>query len=547
MPENPVRQPPGGWEVRVATLVVDAVVVGGGHHGLVAAAVLADAGWEVCVLEAEDTVGGAVRSTELHPGFSTDLFSAFYPLSLASPVLRSLELEQHGLRWSHAPHVLAHPLRPNGDEAAILYRDRERTAAGLAEHHATDGEAWLKLCRQWDEISEPFLRTLFTVFPPVRGPVQLLRRIGTAEALRLARFLLLPAKRMGEELFGGEAARLLLAGNAVHSDVPMTSPVSGAYGWLLAMLGQDYGFPVPVGGAGELAAALRRRAEAVGAMVRTSERVERIDVVGGRAVAARTATGLTVHARRAVIADVSATTLYRDLLPEAAVPGRLRADLERFEWDSPVVKLDWALDAPVPWRAGGVSGAGTVHVGQDERGLVRWSADIESRTLPRSPFLLVGQMSTADRTRSPIGTESAWAYTHLPRGMEDDEAAEELARRAEAVLEEFAPGFSSHVLHRRVQRPSDLHATDSNLVHGAINGGTAQLFQQLVFRPVPGLGRPETPVSGLFLASASAHPGGGVHGACGWFAARAALGERGVAGAVRRRITSAALELLQRP
>jgi phytoene dehydrogenase-like protein len=530
----------------MSTLTADAVVVGGGHHGLVAASLLADAGWDVCLLEATDTLGGAVRSTTLHPGFTADQFSAFYPLYPASPVLPTLDLEAHGLRWSHAPTVLAHPPRPDGDRAAVLYRDREATAARLAETHPADGEAWLELCRQWDAVREPLLRTLFTTFPPVRGAVGLLRAIGTADALRLARFLLLPARRMGEELFDGEEGRLLLAGNAAHADAPGDAPVSGAYGWLLAMLGQHGGFPVPVGGAGELAAALARRAESAGATLHTGQRVDRIDVRAGRAVAVHTTAGLTVRVRRAVIADVNAPTLYRDLLPESAVPARLRADLDRFAWDTPVVKVNWALDRPIPWRAPEVAQAGTVHLGADDLGLVRWSADLESRTLPASPYMLFGQMTTADASRSPAGTESAWAYTHLPRGIDDDESADELARRMDATVEAFAPGFGGRVVHRQVQRPGDIESADPNLVSGAVNGGTAQLFQQLIFRPVPGLGRPETVVDNLYLGGSSAHPGGGVHGVCGALAARAALRAHGVAGRLRRRAVSAALDLVYR-
>jgi phytoene dehydrogenase-like protein len=530
----------------MATLNADAVVVGGGHHGLVAAALLADAGWDVCLLEATEHLGGAVRSAPLHPGFTADLYSAFYPLYNASPVLRALDLEAHGLRWSHAPAVLAHPPRPDGGRAAVLYRDRDATAARLAEAHPGDGEAWLRLCRRWDAVREPLLRTLFTTFPPVRGPVALLRAIGTADALRLARFLLLPARRMGEELFEGEEGRLLLAGNAAHADAPGDAPVSGAYGFLLAMLGQQYGFPVPVGGAGELAAALARRAESAGATLRTGERVERIDVRGGRAVAVHTATGLTVRVRRAVIADVNAPTLYRTLLPAAALPPRLLDDLDHFEWDTPVVKVNWALDRPIPWKAPEVAGAGTVHLGADDLGLVRWSADLESRTLPASPYMLFGQMTTSDPSRSPAGTESAWAYTHLPRAIDDDASAEELARRVDATVEAFAPGFGERVVHRLVQRPGDLESAEPNLVSGAVNGGTAQLFQQLVFRPVPGLGRPETVVGNVYLGGSSAHPGGGVHGICGGLAARAALRGQGLRGRVRRRALSAALDLLYR-
>lgn len=527
-------------------LRADAVVVGGGHHGLVAAAVLADAGWDVCLLEATERVGGAVRSAQLLPGYVTDLYSAFYPLSVASPVLRSMRLQDHGLRWSHAPAVLAHPPRPGSDTAAVLHRDPEDTAAGLAQEHSADARAWLDLVEHWQRVRDPLLRSLFTTFPPVRGPAGLLRALGTGGTLRLARFLALSARRMGQELFRGEAGRLLLAGNAQHSDIPIDAPGGGVYGWLLTMLGQDVGFPVPVGGAGELATALARRAESAGAQLRTGQRVERIDVAGGRAVSVRTAAGLVVQARRAIIADVSAPSLYLDLLAPSAVPAALRDDLRRFQWDTPVVKVNWALSGPVPWTAPQVRGAGTVHLGCDEAQLAHWSADLENGTIPHTPFLLLGQMSTADASRSPAGTESVWAYTHLPRGVCDDGAAELLAKRVDEVVERFAPGFGAAVLQRTVQRPEDLEASDANLVHGAVNGGTAQLYQQLLFRPVPGLGRAQTPVPGLYLGSAAAHPGGGVHGGCGWLAARAALADYGMLGAVRRKITSAALELIYR-
>ena len=449
-----------------------------------------------------------------------------------------MELERHGLCWSYAPAVLTHLLGPDDECAAVLYRDRERTAAGLDEHARGDGEAWLELCRQWDVVGAPVLRSLFTEFPPVRGPVQLLRRIGTAEALRLVRFLTLPTTRMGEELFRGEPARLLLAGNAMHADVPPTAPGSGAFGWILAMLGQQYGFPAPVGGAGELAAALARRATGAGAEILTGERVERIDVRAGRAVGVHTAGGLTVNVRRAVVADVSAPSLYGELLPTDALPPRLAADLAHFAWDTPVLKLNWALDRPIPWRTRAAVGAGTVHLG-DEAGLVRWGRGPRDAHSSGLAVPAVGQMTTTDPSRSPAGTECAWAYTHLPRGVSGDAAADELTGRVDAVLEAHAPGFSDSIVARMVQRPGDMQSADANLVHGAVNGGTGQLFQQLVFRPpVPGLGRSETPGTGPLPGQCLGAPGGGVHGVCGWLAARRPGGAprawpRAAAGAVR--------------
>ncbi|NLE81832.1 MAG: NAD(P)/FAD-dependent oxidoreductase [Rhodococcus sp.] len=522
---------------------VDAVVIGSGPNGLVAAAVLADAGWDVLILEAQPTPGGAVRSTELFPRFRTDLFSAFYPLAAVSPALAALELESHGLEWSHAPYALGHARSAQDADAPVIHRDARDTAADLEQRHPGDGRAWLDLVELWHTVKAPLTKTLFDPFPPVAGPLGLLRALGTGDALRFGRFLTLPARRMAHELFGGDAARVLLLGNAMHADAPPDAPGSGVMGFLLTMLAQDTGYPVPVGGAGELSAAMVRRATAAGAHLRCGDPVVSVEVRGGRAVGVTTASGTRVSARHAVVADVSAPALFGTLLPHESVPSGVRGDLERFEWDTPVVKVNYALSQKIPWRSNSLSGAGTVHLGADDNGLVRWMADLTTGVVPAFPFVLFGQMTTADRTRSPEGTESAWAYTHLPRGVTDDESAEVLAGRVDDLLEAHAPGFNDTVAGRMVQRPSDLESANANLVGGAVNGGTAQLHQQLMFR---GLGRTETPIAGLFLGSASAHPGGGVHGVSGFNAAKAALGQRGARGRPRRIATSRLMEGLTR-
>ncbi|MFB6775672.1 phytoene desaturase family protein [Streptomyces sp. NPDC056337] len=522
----------------------DAVVIGAGPNGLVAANLLADAGWSVRVLEEQPEPGGAVRhDSGVAPGFVSDLFSSFYPLAAASPVLAGMRLEDHGLRWAHAPHVLAHPL---GDgTCAVLDRDVAVTAASLDAFAAGDGAAWERLHGVWDRYRADILDALFTPFPPVRAAARLALRLRGAGGLRLARTLVLPVRRMGAEEFRGEGGRLLLAGNALHADLAPEAAGSGGFGWLMSMLGQTYGFPVPVGGAGALTAALVHRLRSRGATVSCGHRVEHVVVRDRRAVGVRTAGGELIPARRAVLADVSVSALYGGLVAPEDLPDQVLADLRRFEWDFATFKVDWALDGPVPWRCAQAAGAGTVHLADGLDELTRFAAQIAMGRVPDRPFSLFGQMTTADPTRSPRGTESAWAYTHVPhdvRGDAGDEGItgswdagerELMADRVERHVERFAPGFRALIRARRVLAPPTLQALDANLAGGAINGGTAAMHQQLVFRPVPGTGRPETPVAGLYLASAAAHPGGGVHGAPGANAAHAALRRHRLAGLTR--------------
>ncbi|MGW6885317.1 phytoene desaturase family protein [Streptomyces goshikiensis] len=517
----------------------DAVVIGAGPNGLVAANLLLDAGWSVEVLEAQEEPGGAVRSDRgVHPDYVSDVFSAFYPLAAASPVLARLDLAAEGLRWSHAPSVLAHPLLDG--RCAVLERRVQDTCAGLAGFAAADADAWENLYQTWARVGPDLVQALFTPFPPVRSGLRLAAKLRTAGGLRLARKLALPVRRLGEEEFAGDGGRLLLAGNALHSDLAPEAAGSGGFGWLMAMLGQSHGFPVPVGGAGALTAALVSRLRRKGGVLRCGQRVASIVVRGGTAVGVRTAGGETVSARRAVLADTSATALYRDLVGEEHLPSRLLRDLERFQWDFSTFKVDWALTGPVPWTAPQATGSGTVHVADGVDGLTRFAAQIAMGQVPDEPFALLGQMTTADPSRSPVGTESAWAYTHLPQritadagpdritGRWDTREQEAMADRLEAQVERFAPGFRGLIGARRILAPNTLQAMNENLHNGAINNGTTALHQQAIFRPTPGTGRPETPVKGLYLASAAAHPGGGVHGAPGANAARAALRAHGL-------------------
>ncbi len=521
-------------------MTYDAVVVGAGHNGLVAANFLADAGWRVVVVEATESPGGAIRSAEITaPGYLSDLCSAFYPLGAASPVIAELGLAEYGLHWRHAPAVLAHVL-PD-DRCVVLSRDVDATAASVEAFAPGDGAAWRQTYAQWERMGPALLETILRPFPPVRGALRSARGLGVSGLLHGSRYALQPVRQLATELFAGEGAQMLLAGNALHTDLGPEGAGSGAFGWLLAMLAQSVGFPVPEGGAARLVDALVARLQARGGEVLCGQPVRRVVVRRGSAVGVELASGDTIEAGSAVLADVPAPALFGDLVGPEHLPARFLRDLGHFEWDNATVKVDWALSGPVPWTAEGARGAGTVHVGADLDGMSEYSTALVTRRIPPAPFLLVGQMTTADPARSPAGTESLWAYTHVPRDLQmSADTLQEHADRIQAVLERHAPGFGDLVVGRSVSGPQDLQAENPSLVDGAVNAGTSAPHQMVVFRPVPGLGRADTPVDRLFLAGASAHPGGGVHGACGANAARAALIRAGSAG----RVYAAGVKLL---
>jgi len=534
-------------DVPAVSATADAVVIGAGHNGLVAANLLAERGWDVVVCEQAPYPGGAVASAEVAaPGYVTDLFSAFYPLAAASPVIRGLHLEDHGVRWSRAPAVLTHVFPDGG--AATLWQDAERTADSLEKQGAGDGGAWLRVTRQWDRIGADVIAALLKPFPPVGPAVRVLRDLGLAEGIRLARTAAQPVRRFGQETFTGPGGPILFAGNALHADLPPDGAGSAIYGWILTMLGHGVGFPVPVGGAAALIDGLVRRFESHGGELRLSAPVVKIDVRNGRATGVMLRSGERIAAKRAVLADVGAPGLFGDLVGAEHLPYRFMRDLDRFQWDAPTIKVDWAVDRKIPWQDDGAAQSGTVHLGVDMDGLTDYAADLATRRIPKHPFILFGQMAVADASRAPEGTESAWAYTHLPRHVTfTDEQIAEHVERIEETVERHAPGFRAAVVGRHVQSPYDLERRDPNLVTGAINGGTAQLHQQLIFRPVPGLGGAATPIDRLFLSGSSAHPGGGVHGACGSNAATAALDRNGAGGRIRRGVQAGLMKRIYRP
>jgi phytoene dehydrogenase-like protein len=511
----------------------DAVVIGAGPNGLVAANILAEAGLTVMVCEEQPEPGGAVRSGEITvPGFTHDMFSAFYPFCAASPVIRSLQLESWGLTWRRAPIVVAHPTL-DGPTAA-LSTDLDVTAASLGAFAQGDGDAWRRLYDFWRRLEEPFMDAFTTPFPPVTSSARLVGAIGPRELPRFARMALMPLRRFVEENFDGTGAGLLLAGNALHADLTPDSAGGALFGWILCAIGQHHGFPFPEGGAGNLTAALVRRLEAHGGEVICGSRVRRVITRDRRAVGVELDDGRTFEASSGVVADVGAPQLFHELLDPDVAPRRVLDALDSFQYDNSTVKVDWALSAPIPWTSDEARQAGTIHIAESFELLSEVTAQLERRVIPARPFLVMGQYAVADGTRQPEGADTAWAYTHVPQRTSGDAAGElsgsweesELnmfAARMEAEVERFAPGFRDLILGRSVFGPKELESMNRNLVGGAVNGGTAKLHQQAFLRPYPGLGRPETPIPNLLLASSSAHPGGGVHGGPGANAARSLL------------------------
>jgi len=461
-----------------------ACVVGSGPNGLAAAIVLAQAGLEVEVMEAEATAGGAARTLDLTlPGFLHDFGSAVHPLAAGSPFFSSLPLQAHGLTWIHSPAPLAHPL----DDGTAVVLERDLPAA--RESLGADGAAWERLVG-------PFVRGWPALAADVLRPALALPRHPRLTLLFGARALL-SAERLAGRL-RGERARALFAGLAAHSFLALDEPLSAAFALLMAVSAHAVGWPIPRGGAQAITDALCRHLATLGGRVRTSARVE--------SLAALRDVG-------PVLCDVTP----RQLLALAGdrFPEGFRRRLARFRYGSAAFKVDYALTAPIPWKAGECARAATVHLGGSFEEIAQAERTTRLGGHAERPFVLLSQPSLFDASRAPAGRHTAWAYCHVPNGSRVD-----MLPRLEAQIERFAPGFRDCVLRRRVFSPEGLEAMDANLVGGDIAGGAMDL-RQFLFRPTwRGY---STPARGVYLCSASTPPGGGVHGMCGYHAARAAL------------------------
>jgi phytoene dehydrogenase-like protein len=465
----------------------EVVVVGAGPNGLAAAIEMARAGRSVLVREAADEIGGGLRSGELTlPGFVHDLCSAIHPMAAASPFLRTLPLAEHGLEWVEPPLQLAHPLE--GGQAAVLHRSVEETAEQLGADAKAYSRLFQRLVDDWPRLENELLGPLVHV---PRHPVAL-----TRFGLRA----IWPAKRFARSTFSDEPARALFAGLAAHSILPLEKLGSASFGLVLGLTGHAVGWPLPRGGSQSLADALASYLRSLGGEIVTEAPVESLEELSGA---------------RTVLCDITPRQFLR--IAGARLSGRYRRALEGYRYGPGVFKLDWALSGPIPWAPPECAQAGTVHLGGSLDEIAASERAPERGETSDRPFVLLAQPTMFDPSRAPNGQHTAWAYCHVPNGSIVDMTA-----AIERQIERYAPGFGELVLARNAMAPADLERRNPNLVGGDIAGGAndlRQLVARPALRPVPY----STPLEGVYLCSASTPPGGGVHGMCGYLAARAAL------------------------
>jgi phytoene dehydrogenase-like protein len=518
----------------------DVIVVGSGPNGLAAACALARSGWDVTVLEGAGEPGGAVRSGELTlPGYVHDLCSSFYGLLHASPAFAEFELHRR-VEWGHFETPVAAALEPG--VAAVCHADLDWTVGHLNAVRPGDGDVWRDLYGWWRRIGRRFLDAMLA---PVGAPVPALKFLAAARirgTLDLTTALLEPPEALARRLFTSSEARALFASGASHTDLAIDIPGGTAFVLLLAMLAQERNMPVPLGGAGRITDALVDALAEAGGEVLTGHEVTRIAVERGRAVGVETSGGGIFHARRAVLADVGPPQLVR-LVGEGRLPARYLDGIRRWHYGTGMFRADLALDGAVSWKAAGLGACGVVHVTGDLETMARTGYEVRRGLLPAHPMLVVGQHTIVDPSRAPKGRHTLWIETMVPGAPRGDaagriptgswaSAAEGFFERSMALLEQHAPGLGARVLARRIRTPAQLHRENPNLVDGDPGGGSSAIDQQFVFRPVPGWFRYATPVRGLYLCSASTHPGGGVHGMCGWNAARRVLRDASALGRI---------------
>lgn len=464
----------------------DAIVIGSGPNGLAAAIALAQAGWKVTVLEAESTIGGGSRSAELTlPGFTHDICSTVHAMAVASPFLRTLPLHKYGIEWIEPDAQVAHPLHDGS--AAIVERSVEKTAEGLGRDRAAYTRLFGGIVRDWPRIERAAL-----------GPITWPRHPFAVAAFGL--HALRSAQGLARSVFAEERTRALFGGISAHGMLPLDRALTAGFGLVLGAMAHLAGWVIPRGGAQKLTDALVAHLRTLGGEVVANHRVQSLD---------------ELPQAQAVLCDLSPRPFLR--IAGHRLPPTYRRSLERYRYGTGVFKVDWALDAPIPWRAQECARAGTVHVCGTLTEVERSEQDAWQGIASDRPFVLLVQPTLFDPSRAPAGKHTAWAYCHVPPGSKAD-----MLPRIEAQIERFAPGFRDRVLARSVLTPADIEAHNANLVAGDIGSGVVDLRQ---FFTRPTWRTYSTPVRGLYICSAATPPGVGVHGMCGYFAAQRALAD----------------------
>jgi phytoene dehydrogenase-like protein len=468
-----------------------AIVVGSGPNGLAAALTLARAGVAVEVVEGADTPGGGCRTQELTlPGFWHDVCSSVHPLAAASPFFRQTGLAAHGVRL-RAPRVaFAHPL--DGGRAAAVHGSVAETAIGLGADAAAYRRLFGPLVRDAEQIVPAVLEPLRSV-PPHPASMVRFGLTGLAPASWLAR------------RFSTEEGRALLAGAAAHAIRPLNAPLTSGFGLLLTVLAHSVGWPVVEGGSARLVDALTAELAALGGKVVTGSWISSL---------------ADLPPARAVLLDVTPRQLAA--LAGDRLPSGYAAALRRFRYGPGICKVDWALAGPVPWAAEACRDTATVHLGGTLDEIARSESEVAAGRHPGRPYCIVVQAGVADPTRAPAGSQTLWGYCHVPPGSTVD-----MTGRIEAQIERFAPGFRDIVLARATTTAALAEQHNPNYVGGDINGGAATL-RQTILGPAARWNPYRTALPGVYLCSASTPPGGGVHGMCGYGAARAALADLGM-------------------
>lgn len=463
-----------------------ACVVGSGPNGLAAAIVLAQAGLQVEVFEAESTPGGAARTMELTlPGFLHDFGSAVHPLGAGSPFFSALPLEDHGLQWIHSPAPLAHPL---GDGTAVIL---ERNLEDAKVSFGADGAAWIGLLHPFVDHWREFAADVLRPMPAIPRHPWLMARFGMRA--------LFSAKTIAHR-FHSERTRALFAGLAAHSFLSLDEPLSGAFAVMMAVPAHAVGWPIPREGSQSLITALCGYLAALGGKVKTLSRVESLEALSDYDL---------------VLCDVTPRQLLK--IAGQRLSHIYQRRLQRFRYGSGVFKVDYALSAPIPWKASECRRAATVHLGGSFEEIAASEKATRLGQHAGRPFVLLVQPTLFDASRAPEGKHIAWAYCHVPHGSSVD-----MLEKLEAQIERFAPAFRETVLARRVFSPADLESMDANLVGGDIGGGVMDL-RQFLFRPTPQ--HYATSAKNIYICSSSTPPGGGVHGMCGYHAATRALAD----------------------